>query len=156
MDSYGLSMNALFGFKKEVEKNEMVDCCRRGACVPALIWTVLLYCGRGKRGQAVRETGAERQDGWRRRKRIEETMRRISQRTAPTVISGTAGNRNAERNAAIIFCRRKDGIVPVGKAGAVEIAASVLMGGIPPVSATACRKSLRKCGCTVKHSEERR
>ena len=24
MDSYGLSMNALFGFKKEVEKNEMV------------------------------------------------------------------------------------------------------------------------------------
>ena len=61
MDSYGLSMNALFGFKKEVEKNEMVDCCRRGACVPALIWTLLLYCGRGKRGQAVRGTEAERQ-----------------------------------------------------------------------------------------------
>lgn len=83
-------------------------------------------------------------------------MRRISQRTAPTVISGTAGNGNAERNAATIFCRRKVRSVPAGKAGAVEIAASVLMGGIPPVSATACRKSLWKCGCTGRHCEERR
>ena len=59
-------------------------------------------------------------------------MRRTSQRIAPTVISGTAGNGNAERNAATIFCRRKVRSVPAGKAGAVEIAASVLMGGIPP------------------------
>ena len=83
-------------------------------------------------------------------------MRRISQRTAPTVISGTAGNRNAERNAAIIFCRKKGRIVAAKGMGCVETVKSVLMDGTPPVLVTACRRSLWKCVCTRKHSEERR
>lgn len=57
--------------------------------VPALVWIVLLYCGRGEGGQALRRTGAERQERCRRGKRIEGTMHRTSLKIAPTVISGT-------------------------------------------------------------------
>lgn len=128
----------------------MVDCCRRGTCVPALIWTVLLYCGRGKRGQVTGRTGVERQEGCRRGKRIEENMRRISPRTVLIVTSGTAGNRNAEKSAAIIFFRKKGRTAPAEKMGYVEIVRSALMDGIPPVSATACRRFFWICGTAAR------
>ena len=128
----------------------MFDRCRRDTCVPALIWTVLLYCGGGKRGQASGRTGMERQAGCRRRKRIEENMRRISPRTALIVTSGTAGNRNVQRSAAITFCRRKGRIAPAEKMGCLEIVRSALMDGTPPVSATACRRFFWICGSADK------
>ena len=128
----------------------MVDCCRWDTGVPALIWTVLLYFGRCKRGQAPGRTGMERQAGCRRGKRIEETMHRISPRTALIVTFGTAGNRNAERNTAIIFCRRKGRIAPAEKMGCLEIVRSALMDSTPPVLATACRRFFWICGSADK------
>ena len=83
-------------------------------------------------------------------------MPRISQRTVLSVISGTAGNGNAQRSAAIIFCRRKGRIVAAKGMGCVETVRPAHMGGTPPVSVTACRKSLWKCGYIGKHCEERR
>ena len=97
------SMSALFHFEKEVENNEMADSCRRDTCASACLGAVLLYCGRGERGQDFRRIGMERQAGCRREKRIGRSMRRINQRTAFPVISGTGGNRNAQRTDAIIF-----------------------------------------------------
>lgn len=129
----------------------MVDCCGRGTGVPALIWTVLLYCGGGKRGQVPGRTGMERQAGCRRGKRIEGNMRRISPRTVLIVTFGTAGNRNAERNAAITFCRRKGRIASAEKMGCLEIVRSALMGSTPPVSDTACRRFLWICGSADKN-----
>ena len=128
----------------------MVDCCRWDTGVPALIWTVLLYCGRGKRGQAPGRTGMERQAGCRRGKRIEGNMRRISPRTVLIVIFGTAGNRNVQRSAVIIFCRKKDRIVSAEKMGCLEIVRSALMDSTPPVSATACRRFFWICGSADK------
>ena len=129
----------------------MVDCCRWDTGVPALIWTVLLYFGRCKRGQAPGRTGMERQAGCRRGKRIEGNMRRISPRTVLIVTFGTAGNRNAERNAAITFCRRKGRIASAEKMGCLEIVRSALMGSTPPVSDTACRRFLWICGSADKN-----
>ena len=60
-------------------------------------------------------------------------MRRISPRTVLIVTSGTAGNRNAERNAAITFCRRKGRIASAEKMGCLEIVRSALMDSTPPV-----------------------
>ena len=148
------SMSAFFS-KKEVESNEMVNSCSRCACVPAFIWSVLLHCGRGKGGQAPGGIGAERQAGCRRRKRIGNTMRRISQRIVLTVIFGICRNGNAQKSDAIIFCRKKGRIVAAKGMGCVETVKSVLMDGTPPVLVTACRRSLWKCVCTRKHSEER-
>lgn len=128
----------------------MVDGCRRGTCVPAFIWTVLLYCRWGKRGQVTGRAGVERQEGCRRGKRIEGDMRRISPRTALIVTSGTAGNRNAERSVAIIFCRKKCRTVYAEKMGCMEIVRSALMDGIPPVSATACRRFFWICGIAAR------
>lgn len=67
-------------------------------------------------------------------------MRRIGQRIALTVISGIAGNKNAQRSAATIFCRKKSRIVLTEKMRYVEIVKDVLMDSTPPVSATACRR----------------
>ena len=128
----------------------MVDCCRWDTGVPALIWTVLLYCGRGKRGQVPGRTGMERQAGCRRGKRIEGNMRRISPRTVLIVTSGTAGNRNVQRSAVIIFCRKKDRIVSAEKMGCLEIVRSALMDSTPPVSATACKRFFWICGSADK------
>lgn len=128
----------------------MVDCCRWDTGVPALIWTVLLYFGRCKRGQAPARTGMERQAGCRRGKRIEGNMRRISPRTVLIVTFGTAGNRNVQRSAVIIFCRKKDRIVSAEKMGCLEIVRSALMDSTPPVSATACRRFFWICGSADK------
>ena len=128
----------------------MVDCCRWDTGVPALIWTVLLYFGRCKRGQAPGRTGMERQAGCRRGKRIEGNMRRISPRTVFTVTSGIAGNGNVQRNAAITFCRRKGRIASAEKMGCLEIVRSALMDSTPPVSATACRRFFWICGSADK------
>lgn len=128
----------------------MVDCCRWVTGVPALIWTVLLYFGRCKRGQAPGRTGMERQAGCRRGKRIEGNMRRISPRTVLIVTFGTAGNRNVQRSAVIIFCRKKDRIVSAEKMGCLEIVRSALMDSTPPVSATACRRFFWICGSADK------
>lgn len=148
------SMSAFFDFKKEVDGNEMVDCCRRDVCVPAFIWTVLLYCRWGKRGQATGRTGVERQAGCRRGKRIEENMRRISPRTALIVTSGTVGNRNAERSDAIIAFRKKGRTAPAEKMGYAETVRSALMDGILPVSATACRRFSWICGSAARSKKE--
>lgn len=128
----------------------MVDCCRWDTGVPALIWTVLLYFGRCKRGQAPGRTGMERQAGCRRRKRIEGNMRRISPRTVLIVTFGTAGNRNVQRSAVIIFCRKKDRIASAEKMGCLEIVRSALMDSTPPVSATACKRFFWICGSADK------
>ena len=144
----------LFGFKKEVEKNEMVDRCKRDTCVPALIWTVLLYCRCGKGGQVTGRTGEERQTGCRRGKRIEGNMRRISPRTVLTVTSGIAGNGNVQRNAVIIFCRKNGRIAPAEKMGCLEIVRSALMDGTLPVLVTACRRFFKICVSAVRSEKE--
>lgn len=123
----------------------MVDRCKRDTCVPALIWTVLLYCRCGKGGQVTGRTGEERQTGCRRGKRIEGNMHRISPRTVLTVTSGIAGNGNVQRNAVIIFCRKNGRIAPAEKKGWVETVKCVLMDGTLPVLATACRRFFWIC-----------
>ena len=77
-------------------------------------------------------------------------MRRISPRTVLTAISGTAGNRNAERSAAIIFCRKKGRIASAEKMGCVESVRSALMDSTRPVSATACRRFFWICGSAAR------
>ena len=72
-------------------------------------------------------------------------MRRISPRTVLIVTFGTAGNRNAERNAAITFCRKNGRIAPAEKKGCVETVKYVLMDGTLPVLATACRRFFKIC-----------
>ena len=78
-------------------------------------------------------------------------MRRISPRTVLIVTFGTAGNRNAERNAAITFCRRKGRIASAEKMGCLEIVRSALMDGTLPVLVTACRRFLWICGSADKN-----
>lgn len=123
----------------------MVDRCKRDTCVPALIWTVLLYCRCGKGGQIPGRTGEERQTGCRRGKWIEGNMRRISPRTVFTVTSGIAGNGNVQRSAVIISCRKNGRIAPAEKKGCVETVKYVLMDGTLPVLATACRRFFKIC-----------
>ena len=132
----------------------MVDCGRRSICVPALIWTVLLYCRCGKGGQVTGRTGEERQTGCRRGKRIEGNMRRISPRTVLTVTSGIAGNGNVQRNAVIIFCRKNGRIAPAEKMGCVETVRSALMDGTLPVLVTACRRFFKICVSAVRSEKE--
>lgn len=75
-------------------------------------------------------------------------MRRISPRTVLIVTSGTAGNRNAERNAAITFCRRKGRIASAEKMGCLEIVRSALMDSTPPCIGYCLQKillDLRQC-----------
>ena len=81
-------------------------------------------------------------------------MRRISPRTVLIVTSGTAGNRNAERNAAITFCRRKGRIASAEKMGCLEIVRSALMDSTPPVSATACRRFFWICGSAAERGKK--
>lgn len=83
-------------------------------------------------------------------------MRRISQKTALIVTFGTAGNRNVQRSAAIIFCRKKGRSMAVKNKGCVGTVKPVHMGCTPPVSATACRRSFWRWGCAVRNEEERR
>ena len=84
----------------------MVNSCRRSACFPDSVWPVLLYCGWGKGGQVTGRTGAERQAGCRRGKRIEKGLHRISPRIVRTVIFGTSGNVDVQKIAAITFSRK--------------------------------------------------
>ena len=77
-------------------------------------------------------------------------MRRISPRTVLIDIFGTAGYRNVQRSAVIIFCRKKDRIVSAEKMGCLEIVRSALMDSTPPVSATACRRFFWICGSADK------
>lgn len=83
-------------------------------------------------------------------------MRRISPRTALIVTFGTAGNRNVQRSAAIIFCGKKGRSVSAKNKGCEGTVKLVHMGSTPPVSATACRRSFWSWGCAVRNEEERR
>ena len=64
-------------------------------------------------------------------------MRRTSHRTVLIAISGTAGNRSAEKKAAIIFYLRKSRIETAGR----ETVGYAPMGNILHVSGIVCRKS---------------
>ena len=124
----------------------MVDCCRWDTGVPALIWTVLLYCGRCKRGQAPGRTGMERQAGCRRGKRLGKNMRRISPRTVLIVTSGTAENRSVQSIAAIISSRKKRGKELMKEVEIPESAGAAHMGGTHHVSVIVCRRFCWRCG----------
>lgn len=124
----------------------MVDRCKRDTCVPALIWTVLLYCRCGKGGQVTGRTGEERQTGCRRGKRIEGNMRRISPRTVLIVTSGTAENRSVQSIAAIISSRKKRGKELMKEVEIPESAGAAHMGGTHHVSVIVCRRFCWRCG----------
>lgn len=75
-----------------------------------LVFLILfgLYCCIvvGAREEVTRRTGAERQAGCRRGKRIEKGLHRISPRIVRTVIFGTSGNVDVQKIAAITFSRK--------------------------------------------------
>ena len=78
------------------------------------------------------ENGMEGQNGCRKEKRLRNSMHRISQRTAPAVISGVRGRKPARKKAAIICSRSRK---QKGRRGTAEAAR---MENILHVSGTAC------------------
>lgn len=77
-------------------------------------------------------TGMEGQRRCGKGKRIIRDFHRISRGTVPDVISGIRKRKPAQKNGAIISCRKRGRMERVGTAGIVRMA------GVPRVSGTAC------------------